>query len=92
MSIIHQLSTLIRDRQENPKAGSYTNELLDDPTKAIQKVGEEAVEVVVAALSQGPERLVSEAADLLYHFLVVLHANGVSWEEVEAELERRHKR
>ncbi len=86
-----ELIALIADREINPKAGSYTNQLLADPAKAAQKVGEEAVEVVVAALAQSKPRLVEEMADLIYHSLVLLEAHKVGWNEVVAELERRHK-
>jgi phosphoribosyl-ATP pyrophosphohydrolase len=59
--------------------------------KISQKVGEEAVEVVVAANTEEPERLASEAADLLYHLLVLLQARGVPLDAVWHELERREK-
>ena len=88
---LSRLIAVVEDRKRNPKAGSYTNALLDDPVRAAQKVGEEATEVVVAALAQTDERLVAEMADLLYHSLVLLAANDLSWEDVEAELEERHK-
>jgi phosphoribosyl-ATP pyrophosphohydrolase/phosphoribosyl-AMP cyclohydrolase len=86
-----QLITLIADRKANPKAGSYTNELLADKTKAAQKVGEEATEVVVAALAQSDERLVEEMADLIYHSLVLLQTRDLSWADVIAALEKRHR-
>lgn len=86
-----RLIAVVEDRKRNPKAGSYTNALLDDPVRAAQKVGEEATEVVVAALAQSGERLVAEMADLVYHGLVLLAANDLSWEDVAAELEKRHK-
>ena len=86
-----ELIALIADRQANPKAGSYTNQLLADRAKAAQKVGEEAVEVVVAALAQSDQRLVEEMADLIYHGLVLLESRNLSWVEVVAELEKRHK-
>jgi phosphoribosyl-ATP pyrophosphohydrolase len=85
-----RLIAVVEDRKRNPKAGSYTNALLDDPVRAAQKVGEEATEVVVAALAQSDERLVAEMADLVYHSLVLLAANDLSWEDVAAELEKRH--
>jgi phosphoribosyl-ATP pyrophosphohydrolase len=85
-----KLIAIIGDRKRNPRPGSYTNALLGDPVRAAQKVGEEANEVVVAALAQSDERLVAEMADLVYHGLVLLAAHDVSWEEVESELERRH--
>ena len=86
-----KLIAVIEDRKRNPKAGSYTNALLADPVRAAQKVGEEATEVVVAALAQSDEELVAEMADLVYHGLVLLVAHDLSWADVEAELEKRHK-
>ena len=86
-----RLMALIADRKVNPKEGSYTNELLADQTKAAQKVGEEAVEVVVAALAQSDRRLIEEMADLIYHSLVLLESRELSWVDVIAELEKRHK-
>jgi phosphoribosyl-ATP pyrophosphohydrolase len=88
---IAQLTALIADRKTNPKQGSYTNELLADPAKAAQKVGEEATEVIVAALAQSDERLAEEMADLIYHSLVLLETRNLSWSDVVATLERRHK-
>lgn len=88
---LSKLTALIADRKANPKAGSYTNELLANQSKAAQKVGEEAVEVVIAALSQSDERLVAEMADLVYHSLVLLEARSLSWADVIRELEKRHK-
>ncbi len=88
---LSQLIAIIEDRKRYPKAGSYTNTLLNDPVKAAQKVGEEANEVVVAALVQSDERLVAEVADLVYHSLVLLAAHGLLWGDVLAELEGRHK-
>ena len=90
-NFLAELTGVIEDRQRNPKPGSYTNTLLADPVRAAQKVGEEATEVVVAALAQSDERLVAEMADLVYHSLVLLAAHGLAWADVEAELKRRHK-
>lgn len=86
-----QLVELIADRKANPKEGSYTNKLLADKAKAAQKVGEEATEVVVAALAQSEERLVEEMADLIYHSLVLLESRDVRWADVVTVLEKRHK-
>jgi phosphoribosyl-ATP pyrophosphohydrolase/phosphoribosyl-AMP cyclohydrolase len=85
-------ATIAQRAAERPK-GSYTAELLQGGVgKVSQKVGEEAVEVVVAANSEDDERLASEAADLLYHLLVLLQARGVPLDAVWRELERREKR
>ena len=88
---LSELVNLIADRKANPKPGSYTNQLLADRPKAAQKVGEEATEVVVAALTQSDDRLVEEMADLIYHSLVLLEASDVSWAQVVAALEKRHR-
>lgn len=89
---IAQLSALIESRRTNAPPGSYTAALFASGEDEIaKKVGEEAIEVIVAAKGQGRDRLISEAADLVYHLLVLLAQEEVSWAEVEAELERRHK-
>ena len=84
------LIAIIEDRKRSPKTGSYTNTLLSDPIRAAQKVGEEATEVVVAALAQSDEQLVGEVADLVYHSLVLLAAHNLRWGDVMTELEKRH--
>jgi len=90
-NFIDALTQIIEDRKQNPKPESYTNELLQDPVKAAQKVGEEATEVVIAALVQNDDRLLDETADLVYHTLVLLSARNLSWEQVVDRLERRHQ-
>lgn len=90
--LINSLSATIADRKANPSPESYTARLIAAGTgKIAQKVGEEAVEVVVAALEESDERLVSEMADLIYHSLVLLAQRDLSWSDVEAELARRFK-
>lgn len=89
--MLHALEEVIRERQLNPKQGSYTNQLLDAGLNRIsQKVGEEAIEVIVAAMGQGREELIGELSDLFYHTLVLMAQSGVRLEDVYAELERRH--
>jgi phosphoribosyl-ATP pyrophosphohydrolase len=86
-----RLFQVIADRKANPRPGSYTNSLLDaGEDEIVKKVGEEAVEVILAVKGQGDERVVSEVADLFYHTLVLLAARGLTLAQVEAELERRH--
>jgi phosphoribosyl-AMP cyclohydrolase / phosphoribosyl-ATP pyrophosphohydrolase len=88
--VLERLRAVIAARATERPPGSYTVDLLDHgPVKISQKVGEEAIEVVVAANAESPERLASEAADLLYHLLVLLEAKGVSADAVWDELERR---
>src|SRR4051812_22705888 len=80
----------ISDRAQNRPEGSYTTKLLEDGIAAIaRKVGEEGVEVVTAALAESDERLVSEAADLVYHLYVLLAARGLDVAALEDELPRR---
>ena len=71
--------------------GSYTNKLLEaNEDLVLQKVGEESVEVILAAKGQGNQRLVEEVSDLFYHTLVLLVRQGVSLADIDAELRRRH--
>jgi phosphoribosyl-AMP cyclohydrolase / phosphoribosyl-ATP pyrophosphohydrolase len=91
--VLSRLAHVIASRAAIRPQGSYTAQLLaGGVAKISQKVGEEAVEVVVAANSEDDERLASEAADLLYHLLVLLQARGVPLDAVWKELERREKR
>ena len=91
--LLSRLAHTIASRAVDKPQGSYTAQLLAGGVgKASQKVGEEAVEVVVAANSEDDERLASEAADLLYHLLVLLQARGVPLDVVLKELEKREKR
>jgi phosphoribosyl-ATP pyrophosphohydrolase/phosphoribosyl-AMP cyclohydrolase len=80
----------IADRALNRPEGSYTTSLLDGGVPAVaRKVGEEAVEVMVAAFSESDERVISEAADLVYHLYVLLAARGLDVAALEDELMRR---
>lgn len=88
--IINNLFAIIEDRKANPREGSYTNLLLDTGQEEIlKKIGEESIEVILAAAHQSDERLLSELADLTYHALVLLAARGLTPADVAAELERR---
>jgi phosphoribosyl-ATP pyrophosphohydrolase len=90
--ILQSLWDTIEDRKRNPPPGSYTASLFEAGMPRIaQKVGEEGVETVVAALSQSDDRVIAEMADLVYHCLVLLAARGLRWSDVEAELARRFK-
>jgi phosphoribosyl-ATP pyrophosphohydrolase len=91
MSFLHTLESIVHDRQADPIEGSYTASLFASGRARIaQKVGEEGVETVIAALTQDRERQASEIADLFYHVLVLLADLGLTLADVEAELERRH--
>ena len=89
--MLNELFAVIEDRKAHPVEGSYTNRLLSEgEDKILKKLGEEAVEVIVAAKGQGDQRIVEEMADLVYYALVLLVARGISLADVEAELRRRH--
>jgi phosphoribosyl-ATP pyrophosphohydrolase/phosphoribosyl-AMP cyclohydrolase len=80
----------ISDRAQKRPEGSYTTKLLDEGVPAVaRKVGEEAVEVMVAAFAESDERVVSEAADLVYHLYVLLAARGLDVAALEDELAAR---
>ena len=88
--VLTQLARTLADRARTRPSGSYTARLLDaGVAKIAQKVGEEAVETVVAATSEDAARLTSEAADLLYHLLVLLEAKHVPLDRVFEELAQR---
>ncbi len=90
---LEQLAKIIAERARSGAGKSYTRELLDAGIeRCAKKLGEEAVETTLAALSGKPEALVAESADLLYHLLVLLQARGVPFSDVLAELERRTAR
>jgi phosphoribosyl-AMP cyclohydrolase / phosphoribosyl-ATP pyrophosphohydrolase len=89
---IRRLSDLIEARRDAPKEGSYTSSLFEQgEDEMLKKVGEEAVEVILAAKGQGDQRLVEELADLTFHALVVLAARRLEPEAVLEELRKRHK-
>jgi phosphoribosyl-ATP pyrophosphohydrolase len=89
--MLNDLFEIILDRKTNPKPGSYTNKLLSaNLDVTLQKIGEESVEVILAAKGQGNQRLIEEVSDLFYHSLVLLARQGVNLADVEAELRRRH--
>ena len=90
---LSSLETIIQDRKANPKKGSYTTTLFDSGmNKMAQKVGEEAVELVIEAMDNNKTLFLNEAADLMYHYLVLLNAKGFSLSDVENILKTRHKK
>ncbi|GGF75462.1 phosphoribosyl-ATP pyrophosphatase [Azorhizobium oxalatiphilum] len=84
------LERIVAARAQTDAGASYTRSLLDKGiAKCAQKVGEEGVEIALAAVGGSTMEVVSEAADLLYHLAVLLHAKGVPLDDVHAELARR---
>ncbi|NQU29994.1 MAG: phosphoribosyl-ATP diphosphatase [Anaerolineae bacterium] len=91
--MLQKLFEIIEDRRTNPTEISYTASLFaDGEDRILQKVGEEAVEVIIAAKGQGDQRIIEEVADLFYHTLVLLSAKGLSLNNVEDELRKRHQK
>ncbi len=90
---LRDLEKMILDRKFNPKKDSYTSSLFASGINKIsQKVGEEGVEVVIAALGENKERLISESADLLFHWLVLLGGKEISLDDVLRELKKRRQK
>jgi phosphoribosyl-AMP cyclohydrolase / phosphoribosyl-ATP pyrophosphohydrolase len=93
IQFIARLEEVIQQRKANPTETSYTNFLFDKGVNKIaQKVGEEAVETVIDAVAGKLDTMKGEAADLLYHLLVLLAATGLELADVVAVLEERHKK
>lgn len=89
-AVLDRLWQTIETRRGASPDDSWTAKLLaKGPAKCAEKFGEEAVEAVIAAAVQGDKELTGEAADVLYHLMVMLAARDVSWADVMAELERR---
>jgi phosphoribosyl-ATP pyrophosphohydrolase len=89
---VHDLEERVRERAAASADASYTRKLLDHGVAhCAKKLGEEAVEAVLAAAVEDRDRVIAESADLIYHLLVVLRARGISLAEVEAELAMRVK-
>jgi len=90
--VLDNLQATIQERKENPREGSYTCDLFQAGAgEILKKVGEEAVEVVVAGALEDDSRVIYESADLVYHLLVALVARGLTWQDVEIELASRFK-
>ncbi|HWX85850.1 MAG TPA: phosphoribosyl-ATP diphosphatase [Xanthobacteraceae bacterium] len=87
---IHDLAATIDTRAASGGEGSYTRKLLDKGAEhCAKKLGEEAVETVIAAVENDRDHLIAESADLLFHLLVLLKSRGVRLEDVEAALAER---
>ena len=90
--MLYVLEEVIHERKANPREGSYTNSLFETGiNRMAQKVGEEAVEVVVAALGQERKQQIGELSDLFYHTLVLMAQLDITLEDVSEELRNRHK-
>ena len=89
---LHDLERRVQERARESPDVSYTRKLLDrGVNQCAKKLGEEAVEAALAAVGEDRNHMIGEAADVLYHLLVVLYARGISLDEVEAELGARSR-
>lgn len=90
MSVIHDLAATVWSRKGADPESSWTAKLFaKGPEKCAEKFGEEAIEAIIEAVKGDRAKLTSEAADVIYHLLVMLAARDVTLDEVEAELARR---
>jgi phosphoribosyl-ATP pyrophosphohydrolase len=88
--VLKELAATIRARRTEHSGTSYTSKLLEaGPETCARKFGEEAVELVIAGIAQSPQALKAEAADVIYHLLVLLESRGVTFDDVLGELDRR---
>lgn len=91
-SVLQQVFAVVEGRKAHAPEGSYTAKLYAaGETEVLKKLGEEAVEVIVAASKQTEDRIIYELADLIYHSMVLLAMRGLTWQELEQELARRIK-
>ncbi len=91
-NFIFELEQIIADRYENPQEGSYVNKLRNKGlNKIAQKVGEEGVETVIAALAETETDLINESSDLIFHLLVLLREKGLTLNTIAQNLAQRHK-
>jgi phosphoribosyl-ATP pyrophosphohydrolase len=89
---IDELYQVICSRRDHPDEKSYTTRMIAaGEDEILKKVGEEAMEVLLAAKGQGDQRVIEEVADLTYHVLVLLASRGLSPDDIRNELSRRHK-
>lgn len=94
MDVLDEVYSVIKDRKENPKEGSYVTSLYRDPKgldKVLEKIGEESTEVIIAAKNGGEREIVSESADLIFHLMIMLAARGIPLDKVREEFVRRRK-
>lgn len=88
--VLYMLYDVILDRKENPKKGSYTNYLMEKGIdKILKKVGEECAETIIAAKNGQNSETIYEICDLMYHLSVLMEEQGITWDDIFAELAKR---
>ncbi|RME85441.1 MAG: phosphoribosyl-ATP diphosphatase [Caldilineae bacterium] len=89
---LDHLWSVIQSRKQELPEESYTASLFrKGENEILKKIGEEAIEILIAAKGEGDDRVIYESADLVYHLMVLLAARGLQWQDVEAELARRFR-
>jgi phosphoribosyl-ATP pyrophosphohydrolase len=94
MDVLDEVYAVIKDRKDNPKDGSYVTSLYGDSKgldKVLEKIGEEATEVIIAAKNGKEKEIVFESADLMFHLMVLLAAKDIPLDKVREEFARRRK-
>lgn len=90
LKVLEDVYSIILDRKDHPKEGSYTNYLYDKGIdKILKKVGEEATEIIIAAKNPDAEGIKYEISDFIYHLMVLMAEKGVTWEDITQELSQR---
>lgn len=88
--MLEDVYSIILDRKDHPKEGSYTNYLYDKGIdKILKKLGEEATEIIIAAKNPDAEEIKYEISDFIYHLMVLMAEKGVTWEDITQELSQR---
>ncbi len=87
-NIISELENIIEDRIKNPREGSYISKILEEE-KVLEKLGEESIELIIS--SKDGKNIIHEAADLLFHLLILCSINGIKFNDVLKELEERRR-
>lgn len=94
LSVFNEVYNVIKDRKSNPVDGSYVCSILSHRkgiNKVLEKVGEEAVETIIAVKDNQKEQIISESSDLLFHLFVMFVAADISLEEIVVEMKKRRK-
>ena len=93
MPFIQELESLLKERKKSLPPDSYTTRLFESGLdRILQKFGEESVEYIISAKNSSREKKISEAADLLFHFLVSLVESNISYKDIILELKKRHQK
>ncbi len=88
--MLEDVYSIILDRKDHPKEGSYTNYLYDKGIdKVLKKLGEEATEIIIAAKNPDAEEIKYEISDFIYHLMVLMAEKRVTWEDITQELSQR---